>query len=101
MQRNPRLGPARWEGEVRRHDTEHLAGDAVDLDRAADDGGIAREPSLPQRVAQHHPRIKPLPIVSHTERASEFGAGAKDVISSAETRTVSRRNGSPRPVTLY
>jgi hypothetical protein len=40
--------------EARRHHADHLVGHAVELDAAPDQGGVAGEAALPQRVAQHH-----------------------------------------------
>jgi hypothetical protein len=68
-ERPPDLG-AFGVAEARRGDADHGAGLAVDLHVLADDGGIAAEALLPQRVAEHdHVRAARLVLARHEPAA--------------------------------
>ena len=56
LEREPQLHPLVHEVEARRHHTDHLVPDAVDLDRLANDGLTAAEGRAPQLVRQDDDR---------------------------------------------
>jgi hypothetical protein len=78
-QRTPQLRPAPVERAVGRHDADHGVRIPVEQDRAADDGRIAPELLLPERMADHDDAIASGRVFAGGERPSRCRLGAIDV----------------------
>ena len=78
VERNPELRLRRWETEIRRHDADNLPADAFELDRTADDGRVAAETLLPQRVAENHDLIPTGGVLAWIEASAQRGAYAEN-----------------------
>ena len=82
LQRQPhhggtRVREVRRQREVRGHDPDHLERRAVDLNRAADDGGIAGVAALPEAVADHREVGTAGHVLLRGEAASAKGRDAE------------------------
>ena len=76
-ERQPRLDVVVRDVEMRRHDADDRAPDAVDLDLRADDARVAAERRLPGLVRKHGDRRAVRQRLGRFERAAEHRADAE------------------------
>jgi hypothetical protein len=75
---NPNLRSGGRESKVSRHHANHLPAYALDLDGAADDGGVRLEPLLPEFMAQDHAVVLAGDILATFKRTPQLRVCTQD-----------------------